>query len=254
MSASLEIVGVSKRLGGSAILRDVSLSVRPGERLALVGPNGAGKSTLFNLVSGQFAPDAGQVHLDGRSIGGRSPQAIHRLGLARSFQITQLFHRLSVLDNLRCASLAALGHGIHPFRLLSRQTAVHARALEMAERLGLAARMQVPAGELSYAEQRALEMGLALAGAPRMLLLDEPTAGMSRSETKQAVRLIRELTQGCTLLLVEHDMGVVFELADRVAVLHQGQVIACDAPEAIRADPRVREAYLGQAMAGQGAC
>lgn len=245
MTAALELVGVHKSFGRTQVIRGLSLSVAAGEKLALVGPNGAGKSTLFNLISGQFAPSAGSIRLHGRDIAGRSPQALARRGLSRSFQITQLFGRLSVADNLRCASLSSLGHGLNPFKRLSRLREVNDRVAQMLERTGLQGRAEAMASELSYAEQRSLELGMALAGQPRVLLLDEPTAGMNRSEASQAVALIRELSDGCTLLLVEHDMGVVFDLADRIAVLDQGQLLACDKPEVIRGDARVQDAYLG---------
>lgn len=247
MSAALEVRGLHLQLGGTEILRGLDLSVAPGERLAVVGPNGAGKSSLFHVISGKWVPSRGQVLLQGRPISGQAPHVIHRLGLSRSFQITQLFARLSVQDNLCCASLARLGHGLNPWRRLSRMAEVQRRAHELMERVGLQARADDLAGELSYAEQRALELAMALAADPAVLLLDEPTAGMNRAEAAQAVRLIRELTEGRTLLMVEHDLGVVFELADRIAVLDQGQLIACGTPGAVQADERVRRAYLGQA-------
>lgn len=244
MTAALEVRGLSKSLGGMRIIHDLNLSVAAGERLAVVGPNGAGKSTLFNLISGKFAPSAGTVLLHGQDISGLPAHDIARLGLSRSFQITQVFSGLSVADNLRCACLAALGHGLNPFRRLSRLRAVNARVEQMIERTGLQRQAQALAGELSYAEQRRLELGMALAGQPSVLLLDEPTAGMNRSEADQAVALIRELTEGKTLLLVEHDMGVAFELADRMAVLDQGSLLALGRPQDIREDPRVQQVYL----------
>lgn len=244
MTPALELRQLHKRLGGTEILRGIDLQVMPGQRLALVGPNGAGKSTLFHVISGKWAPSQGQVLLDGRQVGGRPAHEIHRRGLSRSFQITQVFARMSVLDNLRCASLASLGHGLSLWRSLAGMADVQQRARSLAERIGLQARAQTLAGELSYAEQRALELGMALAGDPQVLLLDEPTAGMNRAEAQHAVALIRELTEGRTLLLVEHDMGVVFDLADRLAVLDQGRLIACGPPEQVRADARVRQVYL----------
>ena len=243
----LVLDGLHKSLGGSAVLRGVSLSLRRGERVALIGPNGAGKSTLFNLVSGAMAPDSGGVWLRGRRIDGLAPQRVHRLGLARSFQVSSLFGGLSVSDNLRCAAMGAAGYAF--WRRLSRLRAVNERAAEMIDLLGLRHRADVPAGQLSYAEQRALELGLTVAGGAHTVLLDEPTAGMSQSETRRFVQLIREVTEGRTLLTVEHDMGVVFGLADRIAVLVYGEVIAFDTPEAVRADPRVQEAYLGSVLA-----
>ncbi len=257
MTAALELQDLHLRLGRTEILRGLDLSVARGERLAVVGPNGAGKSTLFNLISGQWAPTQGQVRLSGRRIDGQPPPAIHRLGLARSFQITQVFGRLSVRENLRCASLAGLGHGLSLWRRLDALRDVHQRADELLERLGLQARAEVAASALSYAEQRALELGLALAGDPQVLLLDEPTAGMNRAEARQAVALIRALTEGRTLLLVEHDMAAVFELADRIAVLDQGRLIACGTPDEVRADAQVQRVYLAgtsDALPEGGAC
>lgn len=242
----LVLDSLHKRLGGSAVLRGVSLSLRRGERVALIGPNGAGKSTLFNLVSGAMAPDSGGVWLRGRRIDGLAPQQVHRLGLARSFQVSSLFGGLSVADNLRCAAMGAAGAAGYAFwRRLSRLRAVNERTDEMLALLGLRHRADVPAGQLSYAEQRALELGLTAAGGAHTVLLDEPTAGMSRAETAHFVGLIRRLTEGRTLLVVEHDMDVVFDLADRVAVLVDGQVAAFGAAQAVRADPAVRQAYLG---------
>ncbi len=239
----LVLDGLHKSLGGSAVLRGVSLSLRRGERVALIGPNGAGKSTLFNLVSGAMAPDSGGVWLRGRRIDGLAPQRVHRLGLARSFQVSSLFGGLSVSDNLRCAAMGAAGYAF--WRRLSRLRAVNERAAEMIDLLGLRHRADVPAGQLSYAEQRALELGLTVAGGAHTVLLDEPTAGMSRAETAHFVGLIRRLTEGRTLLVVEHDMDVVFDLADRVAVLVDGQVAAFGPARAVRDDPAVRQAYLG---------
>lgn len=242
---ALQLNGVRKRLGGSDIIRGVSLTVQPGERVAVIGPNGAGKSTLFNLISGRLAPDAGQIRLHGARIDGRRPFEINRLGLSRSFQISHLFARLSVFENLRCATLWHLGYRYTLWRRLNGLHDANARAHEWLHLTQLAHRRDVPAMHLSYAEQRALEIGVTLAGGASVVLLDEPTAGMSASETRRCVQLIRQVTQGRTLLMVEHDMGVVFDLADRVAVLAQGEIIAFDTPAAVRACPRVQAAYLG---------
>lgn len=241
----LEIRGLAKRFGRTEVLRDVTLSVERGERLALIGPNGAGKSTLFNLLSGRDTPSAGEVWLDGQRIDGKAPYEISRLGLARSFQVSHLFARLSVFDNLRCAMLWSAGQRYSFWRPLSRLREVNSRATVLLERLGLAPRRDDSAASLSYAEQRVLEIGVTVAGGAGVILLDEPTAGMSRSETARCVELIRELSAGRTLLMVEHDMGVVFELADRIAVLAQGELIACGTPAQVRADARVQQAYLG---------
>ncbi len=246
---ALELRDLHKCYGKTEVLRGANLALKPGERVALIGPNGAGKSTLFDLVSGRSAASAGEVLLHGRRIDGLQPFEIHRLGLARSFQVSQLFHRLSVFENLRCAVLWSLGYRYAFWRFLDRLDDANDRADALLTQLQLHRRRDVPAMNLSYAEQRALEIGITVAGGARVLLLDEPTAGMSRSETARFVDLIRELTVGKTLLTVEHDMGVVFGLADKVAVLVNGQVIAFDTPEQVRADPRVQAAYLGSAWA-----
>jgi branched-chain amino acid transport system ATP-binding protein len=241
----LELRGVYKRLGSTDIIRGLDLQVHAGERLALIGPNGAGKSTLFDLISGRFAPDQGSIWLQGQPIHGLQPQHIHRLGLSRSFQITRLFGQLSVRDNLRCAALRSLGHGPSVWHRLDGLAEVNARADAWMAMVELTHRSHTPARALSYAEQRALELGVTLVSNPAVVLLDEPTAGMGHSDTRRFTQMIRRATQGRTLLTVEHDMGVVFDLAERVAVLVAGQVLAVDTPERIRADARVQQAYLG---------
>ena len=247
---ALAVQGLYKQFGSTEIIRGVDLQVRQGERVALIGPNGAGKSTLFNLISGRYAPTRGAVLLGPHDIAGRKPQAINRLGLSRSFQITHIFHRLSVIDNLRCSVLHSLGHGYCFWRDLARLDDVNARAERLLADVRLSHRRDEPAMNLSYAEQRALELGITLGSGADLILLDEPTAGMSRAETAYMIDLIWRLTQGKTLIMVEHDMDVVFGLADRVAVLVYGQVIAFDTPERVRADPAVREAYLGEPSTG----
>ncbi len=249
---ALELRDVRKRFGNAEIIRGAQLQVARGERLAVIGPNGAGKSTLFNLVSGRFAPTSGAILLNGRGIGGCKPYQVNRLGLARSFQISNLFTSLSVYDNLRCAVLWSLGHRYAFWRRLSALRDVQARAGEVMELIGLQRQRDTPAGVLTYAEQRALEIGVTIAGGADVILLDEPTAGMSRSESDAAVELIRRVTAGKTLLMVEHDMSVVFGLADRIAVLVYGEIIACDTPARIRANPDVQAAYLG-GMHGEAA-
>ena len=216
-----------------------------GERHALIGPNGAGKSILFHLISGRLSPDAGRIRLHGQDIAGLPPHAIHRLGLSRSFQITNIFPNLSVFENLRCALLWPEGFRYSFWHLVDRQRELGRRAEAVLEKIGLGARHDLPAGMLSYAEQRALEIGITIAGGAGVIMLDEPTAGMSRSETERMVDLIRRVTEGKTLVMVEHDLGVVFDLADRISVLVLGQIIASGSPAAIRADPAVQEAYLG---------
>jgi len=250
LAPAVELIDVGKRFGRTEIIRGVSLVVRPGERVAIIGPNGAGKSTLFNLVSGRFDVSSGQILLHGERIDGRKPFEIYRKGLARSFQVSNLFVRLSVFENLRCAVLWSMGHRYAFWKFLIDLRDVNDRVEELLGMLGLDRRRDVPAMNLTYAEQRALEIGITIAGGAGVILLDEPTAGMSKSETGRFVQLIREVTAGKTLLTVEHDMGVVFELADRIAVLVYGEVIAFDTPDAVRADPRVQEAYLGSVLAG----
>ncbi len=249
MSYALELRELRKDFGRTQIIRGASLAVAPGERVAVIGPNGAGKSTLFNLISGRLLPTSGEVLLHGVRIDGRKPYEINRMGLSRSFQITNIFPRLSVFENLRCAVLWSLGYRYTFLRFLSRLHDANDRAEQLLHLVGLAARREVLAMNLTYAEQRALEIGITIAGGADVILLDEPTAGMSSTETAHFIKLIREVTEGRTLLTVEHDMGVVFGLADKIAVVVYGEVIAFDTPERVRADARVQEAYLGSPVA-----
>jgi branched-chain amino acid transport system ATP-binding protein len=249
MNAALSLVDLHKSFGPVQIIRGVSLDIAEGERHAIIGPNGAGKSTLFNLVSGRIRPSSGEARLHGRPITGLSPFEINRRGLSRSFQITNIFPKMSVEENLRCAALWSLGHRYAFWTSIDRLSDVRERAEWLMERVNLTARRHVPAGVLSYAEQRALEIGVTIGGSPDVVLLDEPTAGMNNSETEQAIALIRKVTEGKTLVTVEHDMGVVFSLADRISVLVYGQIIASDTPERIRENSAVREAYLGETAA-----
>ena len=241
---ALELIDVHKSFGKTEIIRGASLSVARGERVAIIGPNGAGKSTLFNLISGRFAPTRGEIRLMGQRIDGRKPFDINRRGLARSFQVSNLFTRLSAFENIRCAVF---------WRFLADLDDVTERVDEVLEMIKLDKKRDHLAMNLTYAEQRALEVGVTIAGGSPVILLDEPTAGMSKSETTRFVRLIRDVTEGKTLLTVEHDMGVVFGLADKIAVLVYGEVIAFDTPERVRADARVQEAYLGSVLANQQA-
>jgi branched-chain amino acid transport system ATP-binding protein len=245
-AAALQLVDVRKRFGRTEIIRGISLAIGTGERHAIIGPNGAGKSTLFNLVSGRFHADSGEILLNGTAITRRKPFEINRMGLARSFQITNIFPKLSVFENLRCAVLWSLGYRYSFWHNLNRLADAEQHAEALLQRIGLKRRRNIQAGLLTYAEQRALEIGVTIAGGAQLVLLDEPTAGMSRSETARAVALIREVTEGRTLVMIEHDMSVVFGLADRISVVVYGEVIASGRPEEIRADPRVKEAYLGQ--------
>ena len=242
---ALRLADVHKSFGLTPIIRGVSLDIAKNERHAIIGPNGAGKSTLFNLVSGRFPPSSGQILLDGEEITGLDAQDINRRGLARSFQITNIFPRLSVYENVRCALLWSRGYRYSFWQRIGALEDVRARTEEIVSKIGLIARRDRPAGVLSYAEQRALEIGITIAGGADVILLDEPTSGMSRSETRDAVELIRNVTQGKTLVMVEHDMGVVFGLADRISVLVYGRVLAAGTPQEIRGNAAVREAYLG---------
>ena len=246
---ALELKDVRKNFGKSEIIRGTSLVVNAGERVAIIGPNGAGKSTLFNLISGRFGLSSGDILLNGQSIKGLAPFEINRLGLARSFQVSNLFVRLSVFENIRCAVLWSMGYKYSFWRFLADMRDANDRTEEVLEMIKLDKRRNVQAMNLTYAEQRALEIGITIAGGAEVILLDEPTAGMSKSETSRFVGLIRDVTVGKTLLTVEHDMGVVFGLADRIAVLVYGEVIAFDEPTAVRADARVQEAYLGSVLA-----
>jgi branched-chain amino acid transport system ATP-binding protein len=246
---ALELRDLRKNFGKTEIIRGTQLAVKPGERVAIIGPNGAGKSTLFNLISGRFAPSSGTILLNGQDITGRTPFEINRLGLSRSFQVSNLFMRLSVFENIRCAVLWSLGYRYAFWKFLADLKDANERAEQILHMIKLDRRREALAMNLTYAEQRALEIGITIAGGSEVILLDEPTAGMSKSETGRFVNLIREVTQGRTLLTVEHDMGVVFGLADKIAVLVYGEVIAFDEPAAVRANPRVQEAYLGSVLA-----
>ena len=247
--SAIELLGVTKNFGRTEIIRGVDLSIRAGERHAMIGPNGAGKSTLFNLISGRLTPTAGAIRLKGEEINGLRPYEINRRGLSRSFQVTNIFPRLSVFENIRCGVLWSLGYRYSFWHLVERARDARERTETILEQINLAVRRDVPAGVLSYAEQRALEIGITIASGADVIMLDEPTAGMSRSETEHAVALIRRVSEGKTLVIVEHDMSVVFDLADRISVLVYGQLIATDTPQRIRANAAVQEAYLGTAAA-----
>ncbi len=242
---ALSIREITKSFGQTAIIRGVSLDIAAGERHAIIGPNGAGKTTCFNLISGRFPITSGEIHLNGIRIDHLPPHKINRMGLSRSFQITSIFQRLSVFENVRCALLWSRGYRYSFWSPLWRQRELNEQADVLLEDLNLHTRRDIPAGLLSYAEQRALEIGMTIAGGASVILLDEPTAGMSNTETDYAMELIRRVTKGKTLVMVEHDMKVVFDLADVITVLVYGQVIASGPPEAVRANPAVQEAYLG---------
>src|SRR4051794_20044557 len=250
---ALELKALRKNFGKTEIIRGVDLAVNAGERVAIIGPNGAGKSTLFNLISGRFAPTSGEVLLNGTRIDGKKPFEINRLGLSRSFQITNIFPKLSVFENLRCGVLWSLGYRYTFLKFLADLDDANERAEQLLHMIKLDRKRDVLAINLTYAEQRALEIGITIAGGASVILLDEPTAGMSKSETKRFIELIKEVTVGKTLLTVEHDMGVVFGLADKIAVVVYGEVIAYDTPEKVRANPKVQEAYLGSSVASEQA-
>ena len=242
----LSLRNVHKSFDKAHIIRGVDLDLLPGERHAVIGPNGAGKSTLFHLISGQFAPSKGEILFDGHPIQGQTPQKINHQGLARSFQITNIFPRLTVFENLRIAVMQREGLQYTLWKIINRVRPVQEKTESLLERVRLEARRDTPAGELSYSEQRSLEIGMTLASDPKVILLDEPMAGMSKEETHYTISLIRELTKGCSLMIVEHDMDVVFSISDRISVLVYGEVIATGTPDVIRNDYRVREAYLGE--------
>ncbi|MBR1222486.1 ABC transporter ATP-binding protein [Bradyrhizobium sp. U87765 SZCCT0131] len=249
MTPALQINGLKKSFGDAEIIRGLDLTVGEGERHAIIGPNGAGKSTLFNLVTGYYQPTAGDIRLRGASIGGMAPHKVNRAGLSRSFQTTTVFARLSVFENLRIAVMARHGRRFSLFRRAAAARTINRETEELLELVrleGLAAKM---AGDLTYSEQRALEIGMTLGPGGQVIMLDEPTAGMSREESSYTVDLMSRVTTGKTLIVIEHDMDVVFSLSDRISVLVYGQIIASDTPAAIRDNARVQEAYLGEGHA-----
>ncbi len=249
MSPILELKDLRKSFGKTEIIRGVNLAVNAGERIAVIGPNGAGKSTLFNLISGRFEPTSGEILLKGELINGKKPFEINRMGLSRSFQITNIFPKLSVFENLRCGVLWSLGYKYSFWKFLADLDDANERAEQLMEMIKLDKKRDILGMNLTYAEQRALEIGITIAGGAEVILLDEPTAGMSKTETTRFIKLIREVTEGKTLLTVEHDMGVVFGLADKIAVVVYGEVLAFDTPDAVRANAKVQEAYLGSPVA-----
>lgn len=241
----LEVRDLYKRFGKTKIITGISMSVPKGQRHAIIGPNGAGKTTLFHLLTGNYKPDRGKITFNGKNITGLPPHRINRLGLSRSFQITNVFPGLSVLENIREVILSKHRIRFNFYKNVGKMAQINRESIEILEQIGLAHKKSDLAGELSYGQQRALEIGLTLASAPQMILLDEPTAGMSMDETREAVKLIDGVTKGKTLMIIEHDMEVVFSLADRITVIHYGEVLASGLPDEIRDHPKVKEAYLG---------
>jgi branched-chain amino acid transport system ATP-binding protein len=242
----LELQGIYKDFEGLQVLFDVNLGVQEGERHAIIGPNGAGKSTLFNLITGKYRPSRGRIFLKGETVTGVNPFKLNRMGMARSFQITNIFRTMTVFENVRNAILSKNKIRYNMFSRLSGMDEINRQTEKVLHEIGLLERKDNIAGELSYGQQRALEIGLTIATNPELILLDEPTAGMSSEETREAVKLIQRVTEGKTLIIVEHDMEVVFSIADRVSVLYYGKVLACGLPGEIRNDQRVKDAYLGE--------
>jgi branched-chain amino acid transport system ATP-binding protein len=242
----LETRGLYHDFKGLEVLFDVNLQIQKGERHAVIGPNGAGKTTLFNVITGTYQPSRGQVFFKGREITGARPNELTRLGMGRSFQITSTFNRLTVFQNIRLAVLSKKGIRFQLFRRVDKMQDITKETDEVLKRINLDRERDMPAGVLSYGKHRSLEISLALATDPDLIMLDEPTAGMSRDETHYAVELIRRLTEGKTVVIIEHDMDVVFSLADRITVLHYGQILATGPPGEIRQNQAVRDAYLGE--------
>ncbi len=245
MTAALELTRVRKNFGQTQIIQGVDLEITKGELHAIIGPNGAGKSTLYNLVSGMYKVTEGAIFLNGNEITNKEPYEINRMGLSRSFQVTNIFPKMSVFENVRNGLLYHSGCKYSFWRFVSRRKDVTKRTNEVLQNLGLYNKRDIPVMLLPYADQRALEIGITIAGGSEVILLDEPTSGMSRTETERAVELIRSISKDKTVVVVEHDMGVVFDLAKRISVLVYGQIIATDIPENIRSNQRVQKAYLG---------
>lgn len=242
----LELKEISKDFGGLKVLLGINMEVREGERHAIIGPNGAGKSTLFNLITGKYLPTSGKVFFKGQDTTGKNPFTLNRMGLARSFQITNIFRTMTAYENVRNAILSKNKIRYNIISRLSKMNSVKEETERILAQIALLERKNELAGELAHGHQRALEIGLTIATEPELILLDEPTAGMSAEETREAVKLIERVTEGKTLIIVEHDMDVVFSLANRITVLYYGQILASGPSEEIRNDQRVKDAYLGE--------
>ena len=246
MSDYLHIQNIHKDFSGLKVLTGVDFNVQEKERHAVIGPNGAGKTTLFNIISGKFKPSSGAIIFKGQDISGKPPHVLNRLGLSRSFQITNVFQELSVFENILSGARSRHGLRYHFFKKPRQDRNICERVESIIEKVGLTDVQDQPASSLSYGQQRALEIGITLSTEPELILLDEPTAGMTREETNQAIRMIDQVTAGRTLIVIEHDMEVVFSLADTISVLHYGTILVSDTPEKIRNDQRVKDAYLGE--------
>lgn len=246
MSDYLHIRDIHKDFSGLRVLTGVDFKVRENERHAIIGPNGAGKTTLFNIISGKFKPSSGAIIFKGEDISGKPPHVLNRLGLSRSFQITNVFHELSVFDNILSGVRSRYGLRYNFFKKPINDRNITEKTEAIIAEVGLTGVKNQPASSLSYGQQRALEIGITLSTEPELILLDEPTAGMTREETNQAIRMIDQVTAGRTLIVIEHDMEVVFSLADTISVLHYGTILISDQPEKIRNDQRVKDAYLGE--------
>lgn len=244
--ALLETEGLTKRFGGVIAADGISLALLPGELHAIIGPNGAGKSTLIGQLSGEIVPDSGYIHFDGRDITALPVYRRSRLGLARSFQVTTLFPDFTAIDNVALSVQAHAGHSFRFWRDVRQEADLREPARAALVRVGLGERATALVADLSHGERRQLEIAMALATRPRMLLLDEPMAGMGSDESARLVETLRTLKGDITVMLIEHDIDAVFALADRISVLVYGRIIACGEPAAIRADAAVREAYLGE--------
>ena len=245
MSEYLHIKDIHKDFSGLKVLTGVDFTVREKERHAVIGPNGAGKTTLFNIISGNFKASSGAILFKGRDVTSKPAHVLSREGLSRSFQITNVFQELSVFDNIRSGVRSRRGLRYHFFRRPDRNREINERTQAIVEEVGLKDVMDMPVSALSYGQQRALEIGITLSTEPELILLDEPTAGMTREETGQAIRMIDRVTAGRTLIIIEHDMDVVFSLADTISVLHYGTILVSGKPDEIRNDQRVKDAYLG---------
>jgi branched-chain amino acid transport system ATP-binding protein len=246
MNNYLQIKNIRKDFSGLKVLTGVDFEVKEKERHAVIGPNGAGKTTLFNIISGRFKPSSGGIFFKGEDISGQPPHILNRMGLSRSFQITNVFQELTVFENILSGCRSRSGLRYHFFKKPSQDRKLSGKVEEIIAAVGLSDVKDHVVSSLSYGQQRALEIGITLSTEPELILLDEPTAGMTRGETEQAIRMIDRVTSDRTLIIIEHDMEVVFSLSNTISVLHYGTILVSDSPENIRNDQRVKDAYLGE--------